>query len=498
MTVDSSVAQPMPGVGDEGWSFRYVLSLISLVVAAEVLAASYLMVSTALPLIGKEFHTTQTSWMLTAFLLVGSVTSPLVGKLADTHGKRKLLVITMGITILGALISALASSYFLMLIGRGMSGFFTASIFLSYSLIRDVYPPRIVPMAVAIVTSGMGVVSVGLPFLSGWLIDHFGFRSVFWLTAGALSVVVVLIVLTTAESTARLRGKIDPIGAILLGGGVGCILVAISFGGVWGWMSASVLGYFAGGLVLLVAWLISAHFLSEPLIDIALLAHPPVVFTALAAGFCQAAVTGFAVILPLMVMTPLIPGMDLGYGFGTDTSGVALFQAPQGFGMMLGGLAVGYLVGRKVKPRLTMISGGLLWITGAVMLAFFHESQALVILFGVFAGLATGVCFASTPNLQIEAVPPQLQASTASIVTVGNNMLAGVIPVVLLAVMNANIVLEVDGGVVYSNSAITYGWLIVAGVGLLLTISALLLPRKIETVKLLSNLDVSPAMTRSS
>lgn len=471
-----------PPVHDAGWSWPLALSLSSLVLVLEMLSMSYVMVSMAIPLVATEFETIQGAWMLASVLLVGAVVSPVVGKLADKHGKRLLLLLCIGLTIIGSIISAVAPNYAIMLLGRVFSGFFIATLFLSYSLIRDVFPPKIVPMAVAIATSGMGVVTIPLPFFAGWLVDSLGLRSIFWFTAIILVIAVGLIIATTPESPVRLRARIDPIGALLLGGGVGGVLVAISVGESWGWSSGSTLTYLFAGLALLIAWMISARIVREPLVDLRLFGHRPVIFTAVSAGFSQAASAVVAVVLPTMVMTPFIPGLDLGYGFGASAEGTALYQAPMGAAGVAAGVFVGFLVGRNVKPRLTMIVGMALFALGGVMMAIAHESKLPVVSFSIIIGLATGASFSSTPNLQIVSVPAQLQASTASLVAVFQSLFAAILPVIAFSVMNSHVAVKVESVPLYSNEAIIYGWLIVAGAGALGVVAALLLPRTIKEI----------------
>jgi len=484
MSVDSPNVQALP-VDEQGWSLRLVLSLISFVLVLEVLSMSYLMVSTTIPLISVEFGTTQGAWMLASVLLVGAVISPVVGKLADTHGKRRLLLACIGLTVIGSVISAVAPNYAIMLAGRVLSGFFIATLFLSYSLIRDVFPARIVPLAVAIATSGMGLITIPLPFFSGWLIDGFGFRSVFWFIGGILIVAAGLIVLTTPESPVRLRSRIDPVGALLLGGGVGGVLVAISFGDSWGWGSVSTLAYLFGGIALLAAWVVSARIVSEPLVDLRLFGQRPVILTAVSAGFCYAITAVVGVILPTMVMTPAVPGMDLGYGFGADAEGFAIYQAPLGAAGVVAGVLVGFLVGRGLKPRLSMIFGMISFLIGCTLMAFAHATTWSVILIALIIGMATGTGYASIPNLQIVSVPPQLQASTASMVAVFQSMFAAILPVIAFSIMNSHIALEVEGAVIYDNDAITYAWLVAAVAGALGAAAAILLPRNIRQIAVL-------------
>ncbi len=172
---DSSTDSPPT---PQRWTPRLALSLAALVLLLETLTISYLMISMAIPSIAAHYRTTQGAWLLTAFLLVGAITAPLVGKLADMYGKRRLLLACVTIAAVGAFICAVADSYAVMLVGRSVSGLLIPCLFLSYSLIRDVFPPKKVALAVSIATSGMGLIAIPAPFLTGWLIDHYGFRSI--------------------------------------------------------------------------------------------------------------------------------------------------------------------------------------------------------------------------------------------------------------------------------------------------------------------------------
>src|SRR5699024_5526385 len=104
----------------------------------------------------------------------------LTGKLADLFGKRRVMLLCVTAGIAGSVLSATATSYAMMIAGRAIAGLLVPTLFLSYSLIRDVYPRRTIPLAVSICTAGMGMITVAAPFLSGWFIDGYGWRSLFW------------------------------------------------------------------------------------------------------------------------------------------------------------------------------------------------------------------------------------------------------------------------------------------------------------------------------
>ncbi|AYJ48278.1 MFS transporter [Rhodococcus sp. P1Y] len=463
---------------DAGWTLPGVLSLASIVIVLEALTLSYAMMAIALPAMSIHYGTTQGAWVFAAFLLVGAVASPVVGKLADTHGKRRLLMLCVGFGIVGSVVSAVAPTFTVLVVGRAISGLLVASLFLSYSLIRDVFPPRTVALAVSIATTGMGLIAIPTPFLAGWLLDGFGFRSIFWFLAAVLAVGAVLILLTTPESAVRLRSTIDPIGAVLLGSGLGGVLVAVSFGSTWGWTATSTLFFLLGGIAALAAWVVSSRIIKDPLVDLRLFAHRPVLLISIAAGFVYGISALISIMLPLMIMTP---DLGLGYGFGASAEQFAFYGAPMGALAVVGGLAVGLVVGRKlVKPRTMIILGLATSVVGASAMAFSHDGKLLVVvLIGVF-GLGQGIAYATIPNLQIEAVPPQLQASTASIVAVFQSTFAASLPVIMYAVLNANVAFASEGAVVYSDNGIKYAFLFAGACALVGVLASILMPRRVK------------------
>ncbi|MDG3014506.1 MFS transporter [Speluncibacter jeojiensis] len=460
-----------------GWSPKVILSLFSMALVLELLSISYLLISVALPQISANFHTTQSAWLLTSFLLLGAVTSPLIGRLADTHGKRKLLLWCIGLAAVGSLLSALASSFAILVVGRALTGMLSPTVFLVYTLIRDVFPPRTVAMSVSVSISGMGLVAIPAPFLAGWLIDNFGFRSLFWFTLICLVVLAPVIMLTTDESPVRLSSRLDWVGAVLLGLGLAGVLMAVSFGPDWGWTDASTVAYLVGGLVLMGAWLVSARRVKQPLIDTRLLMNRPVALTALASGLVYGAIAVFTIVLPFMAMSP--SELGLGYGFGVDAEGFAYLQAPLAAATVLGGVVVGRLV-KRVDPRVLMVVGLGLMAVGAAVTALSHGNEGMVIVFGAIVGLGTGIGYASTPNLLLTVVPQSLQATTGALASVSQNVLPAVMPVIAFAVLNSHIATVLQGQAFYSDTGISIGYLIAAGTAVVGVVAALALPRKTE------------------
>ncbi|MCF8568772.1 MFS transporter [Gordonia sp. HY002] len=443
------------------------------------------MISTGLPAIMAYFHTDQGGWIQASFLLVAAVISPTLGKIADMVGKRRVLLFCVFIAAAGSLVSAVAPNFALLLTGRAMSSLLVSCLFLSYSLVRDVYPPKIVAMSVALITSGMGIVLIATPFLTGWLLDAFGWRSLFWFFTIILVITGISIKLSTDESTYRLRSKIDLVGGALLGGGIGAILIAVSFGVSWGWASGKTLGLFLVGAVLLGLWIYSATVILEPLIDLRLLTRRSIGLTAIAAGMGYGSTTISATILPMMCMTSA--SLGLGYGFSIDAEGFALIQSPLGVAQVLGGILVGVMMGRGLPPRILCAAGTALLAVGAVVVVTGMDTKWVVMVAAVITGAGTGLTYSSIPNLQFQSVPPELQASTASIVATCQSTISAILPVAVFTVLNSNVADVVDGVPLYTSTGMALAWISCAVVAIIALVATILVPRNIVQVAVPTN-----------
>jgi MFS family permease len=449
----------------KGWNARLVLSLVSLTLVSELIAINYFMMATALPFISAAYHTDQLAWVNAVFLLLGAVASPLLGRLADLHGKRRLLLISVSGAAVGSVISALAPSFALLLVGRTLQGLLVPCLFLAYSLIRDVYPPKTVALAVSVLGAGTGLVAVPCPWLTAWLLGLGGAHAIFWFFAIALGVLWVAVIASTKETPVRVSARLDFVGAALLGLGLCGVLIAISFGPQWGWVSSKTLAFFGLGVLLIAGWFLSALRVPEPLVDVRSFRRPSILVTATVAGLASSCAATTSTLLPLLCMTP--SSLGLGYGFGVTPKGFALFLLPFGVGGVVGGFLVGFAV-RLISPAYVMVAGQMLMAAGAGFGGIFDDSRPLMYVWTLIAGLGLGLSYAAVPNLVIAAVSVDQQAAMAGMVQVFQNAFAAVLPVVAFTILNSHIALHIaaTGAVVYSNTGFHIAFMLAAAAGI--------------------------------
>ncbi|MEU6198765.1 MFS transporter [Streptomyces sp. NPDC047061] len=459
MTLRQFPTAQTSGLDEQGWTPRLVISTIAMVMVVELVALSYTMTSTALPSITRHFRTDQGGWLLTCYMLTGAVVSPLLGKLADLHGKRRVLLVALSTATVGAAVSALAPSFGVLLVGRCLEGVAISGMFLTYSLMRDVYPPRTLPLAASVSVTGIGAFGVGVPFLVGWLLDTFGFRGMYTFNVIVMILLGVLIRLSTPETRLRHAARADYAGAVLLGGGLALVLVAVSKGQQWGWSSASVLGLFAVGLAAFAGFVLRARRTAEPILNIRLFTRRPILLAAVTGAAAYGATVVPATILPILALTPASAGRT--YGLGMTAFAFAAIASPQAFAQVIGGVTVSRAV-RRLAARWCMVAGLVLIAAAGLFLVFFHDSLWEVLAGAVCDGLGTGLAYGSVPNMVITETPPEEQASIAGSVQVCQSGFASVVPVIMFAIMAGSSTVSA-AGVLYAEPGIRGALLLMVG-----------------------------------
>ena len=161
-----------------------ILAVLSLGGIAYALLQS--LVVPALPQIQDSLHTSESSvgWVLTAFLLSASVTTPIVGRLGDMYGKERLLMIVLVLLAHRHLISAVASSLAVMLVGRVIQGVGGGIFPLAFSIIRDELPRERVPGGIGLVSSLLGIGGGAGVVLAGVVTENLSYHWLFWFPLG--------------------------------------------------------------------------------------------------------------------------------------------------------------------------------------------------------------------------------------------------------------------------------------------------------------------------
>lgn len=456
-----------------GWSPRLVISLISILLVMEAVGLPYLIAATVQRAAAETFHTSSGGWMLTAFALGGAIACPVFGKLADLHGKRRMLMISLGCAIAGDLLAALAPQFWVLVVGQALHGFIVPCYFLGYSLMRDIYPRRVIPFATSVSLTGTGVLATFVPFAVGYVLDNHGFRALFLMDACYVLVIAVVVLVITPESPRRLPAKLDLVGAVLIAAGIGILLLGVSMGSHWGWASVATIGSFVVAVILLVAFGLWSSRRDEPVLDLRTFRRRPVLFAAVTAGASHGNQPLIQVLLPMLAMTPA--ALALGYGLGANASTYAWVSATLALSQVVGGVIVGLVV-RVIGARASMYVGLVLQGAGAVTVFFLHGSLGQLIIAATVFGLGSGFSYGATPSLVMAASPADQQGSISAAVQGGTAIVGSITPVVAYAVLAPGGTLTRTGSSIYTSTAMGHALLLPAGLALLaIVIGALFL-----------------------
>lgn len=443
-----------------GWTSRLVLSTIFLAMVLEALAVGVGMIAIGLPNILREFPTDQGGWLLTSYLLSGAVAAPLLGKSADLYGKRRILLIALLVSSVGAIICALAPSFGFMIFGRALQGVILASLSLTYSLIRDVYPPRPAAMAASITVTGMGAFAVVMPVLIGFLITTVGFRGMFWFDAIWTIALCVAIRVTTPESSLRRTARPDVLGGALLASGICALLTYVSMGNKWGWASPLGLLLVGAGAALLAGLAARTTRAKDPIVNLTLFTRKSLLFVTLTGAMGYGLMATTSTVLPLLSITPRQAGQT--YGLGLTTIEYAIVETPKALVTVVAGLIIGMAVARGRHPRMFMVIGMTAWPIGLALLAFRNDTLFDVMVVAVVFGLGVGMVNAALPNLVIRATPAGDQGSTAGAVQLCQTGCGALMPVLMFAVLAPHARLMPGGGIVYAETGFR-NWLLLGG-----------------------------------
>jgi MFS family permease len=411
-----------------------------------------------------------TSWAITVTLLAGAVSIPTVGRLADMFGKRRMLLICLGMLVAGSIVAALSPSLVWLVVGRAMQGMGAAVVSLGISLMRDQLPAGRLVAATAVMSTSLGVGgSLGAP-LSALLAQYAHWRVLFWAAAGLGILAAALILLVVPESPQRSGGRFDLPGAVLLAAALVSLLLAITKVGTWGWSDPLTIGMLVVAAVLLVAFALRELHTPQPLIDLRVSRRRQVLLTNIAS-----VAFGYAMLTSSLVFTQLLqlPAVT-GYGFGESLVLAGLLQAPGGLCMVaMSPVSARITVARG--PRTTLMVGALVVACGYVFAAVFHSQLWQLLLSACVVGFGIGLAYGAMPALIMAVVPVTQTAAANSLNNLARSLgtsIASAVAGLLLATMTTT----TDALVVPARAAFVTILALGAGAALLALIIAVFLP----------------------
>lgn len=341
-----------------------------------------------------------TAWVVTATLLAAAIITPIAGRLGDMYGKRRIVLVLIALLVLGSVIAAASPGIIGVIVGRALQGAVTGVVPLGISIMRDVLHEDRVDSAIAFMSATLGVGgALGLP-ISAIITQTSDWHVLFWMSAGLGTVVFVLVLWIVPPSVLKTAGRFDYVGATGLAVGLTGVLLAISRGSEWGWMSAPTLLLGIGGVVVLLLWGAYELRITEPLLDLRVAARPAVLLTNLASVAMGFSLFASNVSYPQMLEIPTAAG-----GFGLSLLQASLVVMPSGLVMMVLSPFSGRLA-RTVGPQLLLVLGAAALIVAYGFSLLLATEVWHILVANLLIGVGIGFGYASMPMLIMRSVPP--------------------------------------------------------------------------------------------
>jgi MFS family permease len=415
------------------------------------------------------------TWVLTATLLAGAVATPIMGRLGDLAGKRRMLLASLAVMVVGSLICGFTDNLIVMIAGRALQGFAMGAIPLGIGLMRDMLPPEKLGSAMALMSSSIGVGGgLALP-LAALVAQHADWHALFFGAAGLGVVSIALTLALVPESPLRAPGRFDLPGALGLSLGLVLLLLPITKGSDWGWGSGTTLGLFAAAVVVLLAWGAFELRSKAPLVDLRTTARREVLLTNLASIMVGVAFYAISLVLPQLLQLPKATG----YGLGQSMVVAGLCVAPLGLTMMFTAPVYARLSAR-FGPKVTLLLGMLIIAIGYGAGLGLMSAPWQTIIISVVIGAGIGLAYSSLPALIIGAVDPSETGAANGLNTlmrsIGTSVSSAVIGMVL-----ANTAHHVQGVAIPTMHGFRVSFLIATGAVVVGVLLAVFLPGRART-----------------
>jgi EmrB/QacA subfamily drug resistance transporter len=351
-------------------------------------------VSTALPRIVSDLGgLTHLSWVVTAFMVTSTTSTPLYGKLSDMYGRKPLFFVAIIVFLLGSVLCGLAQTMFQLILFRALQGLGAGGLMtLAQTTVGDLIEPRERGRYQGLFGAVFATCSVAGPILGGFLTDALSWRWIFYVNLPVGAAALALIAIGLKTPTRSVRHRIDYAGAGLLTAATVCLLLFLSWGGtLYPWLSPVVLGLAMGATLLYGLLIAQEHRATEPILPLQLFRNGVFAVGVSVIGLNAMALFGSLVFLPLFFQLVL----------GASPSHAGLMMAPMMVGVIIASITGGQLVARtgryKIFPVAGLVAATLSFLTlawAAIMQAGLPVIETALVLLGAGLGLVM-------PNLTV-------------------------------------------------------------------------------------------------
>ncbi|WP_107656192.1 MDR family MFS transporter [Nocardia suismassiliense] len=332
----------------------------------------------------------QFPWLFSIYLLAQAVTVPIYGKLADTVGRKPVLMFGIAVFALGSLLCGLATSMLGLIIFRAVQGIGAGAIQpMTMTIASDLYTLTERAKVQGYLASVWAMSSVAGPLLGGVFADYLSWRWIFLINLPLSAVAAWMLLRKFTESAPRRKQQVDYLGAALLTIGAGALILGLLEGGqAWAWDSPASIGIFAGGAVLLVLFGLVERRAANPILPLWVFTRRVVITSSLVSVLVGAILVGLTTYVPTFTQGVL--------GTGALVAGLTVGALTLGWPIAASQAGKVYL---RIGFRLTALIGSGLATIGAATTLLITEDSTLWQVAGSCFVIGVGMGLVATPTL---------------------------------------------------------------------------------------------------
>ncbi len=344
-------------------SRRAILLIIgALMLGMSLAALDQTIVSTALPtIVGDLKGGSHIAWVITAYLLATTVSTPLWGKLGDQYGRKIFFQAAIVIFLVGSVLAGLSQSMFELIAFRAIQGLGSGGLMVgAQAIVGDIVSPRERGRYVGLFGAVFGVASIVGPLLGGVFVDNLTWRWIFYINI-PIGVVALIVVASQVPGTlSRIHHKIDYLGTAVLSAAATSFILLTSLGGTtYGWNSAPIWILGIAGVVLVGVFVVVERRAAEPVLPLHLFKLR---------AFWVTSVVGFIVGFAMFGAITYLPAFfQVVRGISPTLSGLQLL--PLMAGLLVVSIGSGQIISRTGKYRFWPIAGTAFTTLGLFLLS---------------------------------------------------------------------------------------------------------------------------------
>lgn len=421
--------------------------IVGVLTAMLLAALDQTIVAPAVTTIGEALgHAQYLPWVISAYLITATAVTPLYGKLADIHGRRPILFLSVSIFLVGSVICALAPTLWALVAGRAIQGLGGGGLIaLAQTVLGDLVPPKQRAKYAAQISAVWATASLAGPVVGGVFAQHLHWSLIFWinLPIGAAAFAMMSGPLRDLPFTPR-RHRLDVPGAALVVGGTSAAMLALSLGRMHGdWIAPGVLVPAGLAAAAIAAFVWRMRSFAEPLIPLNVLGDRVVTFGTLAVAAGAGGFVGLTTVTPVFLQVKT--------GASPDLAAVGLIL--MGAGAVIGAALTGRALPRLVRYRAPALCGYALAIVALGLLALTADAGSLALSLALlFAyGLGIGPIF-PVATVSVQNAVPQSELGAATGVLAFMRSLGAAFGVAILGAIVLGAGLGAEGGEVASSA----------------------------------------------